>query len=467
MSTIGGRFFDQALATVEKAAAQIVSTETPFWRKEEPEIDPTTKAIIRGGLWGPQRAFWTLPNFLKLLVGGYGSGKTNVFCKRMLALALQNAPVPCAMVSPTYAIARQTTILTMAELLEGKRRIYGPKALWWSFNKSSHEFKIRYRGRYATITQYSGDNPLSLRGPNLAAAGIDEPFIQEQDVLEQMVARVRHPDSKHSEIILSGTPEQLNWGYELAEGELRSRYDVGVVHASTRDNKALRPDYVGRLEQAFDKKAVAAYVEGQFVNLASGLVYYGFDPHEHVVRQDVPPAGSILGAGMDFNVNPMAAVVFWRLGNRIHFFDEFELPNADTEYLCSLLKEKYWALGLREIYPDASGANRSTSSPAGRSDFWYITTAGFEIHAHAANGPRKDRYNAVNGKFNPAQGRTMLTISPKCRRLKTYLMSYAHEKMNKPEQKAMSHELDAFSYPINYLFPVGKEALRYAKIVGT
>lgn len=463
-------FFTASLASVDPPERDIAEAGE-FWRKAIPTSDPKGR-IVRGGMWPHQQEWWDLKNFVKAFVGGYGAGKTLAISKRMMALCLQNAPCPVALVSPTFSIARRTTISTLAELCEGKRSLFG-RRFWWRWNPSINEFKIRYRGRTGTIIIYSGDNPNSLRGPNLAAAGIDEPFIQDEEVFQQMVARVRHPDATHLEISITGTPEQLNWGYRLCVGhEDYEDMDVGVVHASTRANLALRGSYVERLEGTLSKKAADAYVGGRFVNLAEGMVYYSFDPRENVV--DLPrPSGAELGAGMDFNVNPMAATVFWTQGQgderHIHFTDEILFPNSDTEYMSGHLREKYWDEGLREIYPDATGTRRQSSSK-GRSDFHYIRRRGFHINTdftekgHPRNPERRDRYNSVNGQLRATHGRVRLTISPRCKRLIEYLSVYSHELLNKQED--LSHLLDAFSYPVAYLCPVDKPFIGTAKVTG-
>lgn len=457
-------FFEQACSVVDRPQANTVPNVTrPFWLTSPPLFDDARR-IVRGGMFEHQAAFWNLPTFIKTLVGGYGSGKTNIGCKRIISLALENAPCPVATVSPTFPIARQTVIVTLQELLNGKQSIYGPRTFWWKYHPTFHEFTIQFHGRVAKIIVYSGDNPLSLRGPNLAAFWIDEPFIQEYAVFEQMQARVRHPDASVLEILMTGTPEQLNWGYDLCEGDLRKRLDVGWVQASTRKNLALDPGYVSRLENALPQKAALAYIEGAFVNLSQGCVYYAFDPQENVVDLSRPP-GAELGVGMDFNVNPMAAAVFWRQGQHIHYFEEIELPNSDTQYMCQHLRERFGS-SLQEVYPDASGKQRHTNAPGGKSDYTFIRQAGFTVNAREENPPRKDRYNAVNGKLRPKSGGITLTIAPNCRKLTKYLMAYSHELMNRPNQAAMSHLLDAFSYPVAYLFPIDKEALAVFKLKG-
>lgn len=430
-----------------------------FWRMEDPVLNES-RVLQRGGMWEHQRTWWNMPNFIKVLVGGYGAGKTNILCKRAISLALTNAPCPVALVSPTFPIARQTTILTLTDMLEGKRSLLG-RAFRWTYNKSTHQFTIRYNGRKALIIIYSGDKPLSLRGPNLAAAGIDEPFIQDYEVFKQMIARVRHPEAVHKEICITGTPEQLNWGYDLCVGEDREKHDVAFVQASTRKNLALDPVYVARLGGAYAGKEADAYIDGAFRNLSAGAVYYAFDLIGNVQKIKAPEYAT-WGAGMDFNVNPMAFTVFWRANDHIHFVKDYELPNSDTEDACIKLTEDFPQ--VRTIYPDPSGKSRHTNAPGGQSDFSYIRRAGYDIEAPPDVYPRRDRFNAANGKLKNRDGKVTCTIDPDCKKLIKYLGLHTYELANKQEH--MTHLLDAFSYPIVRQFPVIRNTLSMTKISG-
>lgn len=440
-----------------------------LWRREEPVIDrtdPRNPRVLRGGMFAPQRAWWDLPNFIKVFVAGYGSGKTIIGSKRAISLTLVNAPAPVAVVSPTFPMARETVIITIDELLAGKRRLLGRDVFDYEYKQQTHVFNMRYGERRGRLLCLTGERPERLKGPNLGAVVMDEPFIMKEQVFKEMNARIRHPMAVQRELDMLGTPEELNWGYDLCIGDTEDKYDVGLVRASTRSNLALDVGYVKRLEAVFDEKAVQAYVEGEFVSLSTGMVYYSFDPTENVVS--LPRVEGVeLGVGMDFNVNPMAACVFWRSGDHLHFFDEIELPNADTEYLCSELHSRgYHAAGLRNIYPDASGAARHSASPGGKSDFHYIREAGFEVQAPRANPLRRDRYNAVNGKLKPKDGKVSLTIEPGCKKLRKYLSLYSHPNMNESEQKAMSHLLDAFSYPVHFIFPIDSDKARELRLRG-
>ena len=433
---------------------------SPLWRYDEPLLDGDN-IVIRGGMWRHQQEWWSLPNFVKALVTGYGGGKTYIGAKRAIAAALTNAPVPFACVSPTFKLARRTSVRAIKALLAGKETLLGKK-FRWKYHETHHEFRIWYKGREAIIWVMSGEDPDALRGPNLGGAWIDEPFIQEEAVFEQMHARVRDPRALSKEILLTGTPEQLNWGYDICEGERKGDFDLGLVQAHTRANLALDGIYADRLEQALDEKAAEAYLAGKFVNLQKGRVYYAFTDDN--IREIEDPGGP-LKLGLDFNVNPMAGVVFWEHAGHVHVVDEIELDNSDTEYMMAHIKDEYYEKidgekipRISDVYPDASGRSRSTKAPGGRSDFHFIRAAGCSVHAKASNPIIRDRENAVNGLLN--HGR--LTISPKCQKLKSYMLKYTHEGKNK--QKDMSHLLDALGYPVHYLHPVNRGATTVATV---
>ncbi len=424
---------------------------SPLWRYDNPVLDQDG-VVIKGGMWEPQRKWWNMQSFVKALVTGYGGGKTYIGAKRAIATALTNAPSPFACVSPTFKLARRTTVKTMKALLIGKETLHGG-AFRWKYHETHHEFSIWYKGRQATIWIMSGEDPDALRGPNLGAAWIDEPFIQHEEVFDQMHARVRDPKARFKEILLTGTPEQLNWGYDICEGERANDYDLEYIQAHTSANQALEAAYVERLQNAFDEKTAEAYLGGGFVNLQKGRVYHQFSDNQNVI--DLPDPGGPLKMGLDFNVNPMAGIVFWTHGNHMHIVDEIELENSDTEYMMQYATDEFWervngekVSRILDVYPDASGRSRSTKAPGGKSDFHYITQSGRNIYAKASNPSIRDRENSVNGMLSKGH----LTISPKCRKLRSYFMKYSHEQKNK--QKEMSHLLDALGYPVFYLFPV-------------
>lgn len=421
-----------------------------FWRTDDPVLAPPdergVRKVIQGGMWPSGRAWWKLHNEIKLLVGGYGSGKTRQLCKWGIATALHNAPAWTALVSPNFPLARRTLLPTLVELLDGKCTVRHDMSYEW--NKSDHQFIISIEGRPpATILYLSGENPQNLKGPNLGCAGIDEPFIQNREVFVQMHARLRDPRARAHQMGLTGTPEQLNWGYEIAEGDEKGRYDLGIIYADTRENLALPPNYVEKLLKSYDERTAEAYIRGRFVSLTTGRVFHAFDRARNVKEIEVAlnSAEVTWFAGMDFNVNPMAFCVGWKRGEQVHFVEEFELPNSDTQYACSIIQEKYPQVRL--VYPDPSGRQRHTNAPAGITDFHWIQRAKMIVMAPQEPWPRRDSFNAVNNKL----GRGEMTVSPRCKRLIRYMQELSHETLT--QQKAMTHLTDAMRYPVTFMFP--------------
>lgn len=385
-----------------------------------------------------QKSWWELDNFYRLLIGGYGSGKTYIGALRSLYLSFINAPIPGMYVSPSYALSQKTIIVTLREIMDRSEMSY-------TYNQQRNEFRIHNWD--GVIWVGSGDKPDSLRGPNLAWAGIDEPFIQKKEVFDQMVARVRHPQSEQREIFLTGTPEELNWGYQLSS---RTDMDLGVVIGSTLDNEHLPQDYKDNLISAYTDEQIQAYVHGKFVNLTQGRVYKDFT-NEHIVG--LKTDGWSIGAGIDFNVDALSAIIFAYSNNHIHVFDEIRLKNAGTYDLVEILNEKYPRI---KVFPDATGSARKTS--AAQSDHDILRQAGFKVMAERKNPPVRDRVNAVNRVF-----RKNVASVENCPNLIMDLERnvWRNGDIDKrdPEQ---THASDAFGYAVHWLFPLVQRKVGYS-----
>jgi len=396
-------------------------------------MDNTTFGINKTKMLPHQRAFWELPNFVKLLVGGYGCGKTRIGALRSIWNSYVNAPIPHLYVSPTYKQARKTVIVTITELLDRSEIPY-------VYNKTNHEYYIP--GWNGTIWIASGDEPESLKGPNLATAGIDEPFIMNEEILNVVLSRLRHPEAKRRELFLTGTPEQLNWGYELAQN-LDERYDLGTIVASTADNTFLPAQFVKMLEKAFDENQRAAYMNGQFVNLTAGRVYKYFE--RSMIAEG--PASAMLRAGIDFNVDNMTAEIFTLTPDgMIWFLDEIHLDNSTTYELAERLQERYPGITL---FPDPAGRARKSSSDA--TDFTILRDHGFTVEARPVHPPVRSRVNAVNKLMR--EGR--LRLSSRCQHLAKDFeqVSWKNGEIDKSND-ALTHASDAAGYAIEKLFPV-------------
>src|SRR3984893_1221519 len=122
-------------------------------------------------------------------------------------------------------------------------------------------------------------------------------------------------------------------------------------------------------------------------------VYHGFHLEENVVELEFSAYAPLL-IGMDFNVNPMTAVVGQRAGDQCHIIDEIVLSNSNTQQMMQEIARRYDG---REgvVHPDPSAESRKTSAPAGETDLTIIERAGYPV---CRNSPYKvvDRINSVN-----------------------------------------------------------------------
>lgn len=422
-----------------------------FWRKEDPIIE--NGIVTKGGMWSYQREWWQSDKFFKLLVGGYGSGKTAISAKRAIALAIYNAPSPYLYVSPTYSVAQDTIVPHIEAMLDGR-------GIKYDFHSTKLNFTIYYAGKVGKIWIRSGDRPKKLKGPNIGAANIDEPFIQEKSVFEQVMARVRDPQAKLREISMTGTPEELNWGYEMCEGDDYHKFAdrLTIVKAKTEENLALPPEYVKTLKATYDPLMAQAYLDGEFISLNGNLVYHAFSG-ANVIDTNYDPSLPVR-VGLDFNVDFMSATLSHDRAGEDHTFDEIQLKNSDTEMMCKEILNSY--PGQRfTFYPDSTGNSRSTK---GRTDFNIIRAVmkhNLEGISHPPKNPSlRDRFNCTNASFCSHDGIRRSFINPRCKGLiKDYNQIKhpyeAYKKKNEPLGRV--HLSDAQGYKLHRVMPLASK----------
>ena len=172
--------------------------------------------------------------------------------------------------------------------------------------------------------------------------------------------------------LFTTTPAGYNHAYDLfmKGGDDRKGYqwttvEGGQVEAS--EVEAARADMDPRI---FAQEYLASF------ETLEGRVYSNFDRALNV--QPTTDTGGELYIGMDFNVNPMSAVIGVKAGDELHMIDEVELLTSNTEEMAEVLRDKYPGRYL-VVCPDPSGKARKTSAPAGQTDFSILRRAGFEL----------------------------------------------------------------------------------------
>ena len=195
-------------------------------------------------------------------------------------------------------------------------------------------------------------------------------------------------------------------------------------------------EYISLLESMPEDQR-KRFLEGEYLDISDGQAYYAFRVADHV--KPVKVQNSTHYVGMDFNVDPMTAVIFQVVNNQIQVFDEVFLNNSDTPRMINeLLTRGHKGL---EVIPDSTSKNRKTS---GKSDFDLLKDAGYKVH-WAHNPLVYDRVVNVNLLFTNNE----IIIDPKCKKLINDLERVVwkdNQLDQKGANKMLTHISDALGY---------------------
>jgi hypothetical protein len=171
---------------------------------------------------------------------------------------------------------------------------------------------------------------------------------------------------------------------------------------------------------------------------------------------------------MDFNVDPMSAVICQRAADELEQIDEIELRNSNTAEMCEALRQRYPGRSIT-VYPDPSGNQRTTKTSAvGQTDFAVIRGAGFHLISPRAAPPVVDRVNEVNALCCATDGRRRYWVDPRCRRT----ITAANQLTYKPgtnlidKRHGYDHITDALGYLVHAEFPLVSNRLDQRAIGG-
>ena len=232
----------------------------------------------------------------------------------------------------------------------------------------------------------------------------------------------------------------------------KSRSDWDTFHFRTEDGGYVAPDELAAVRTEMDAKRYEQEFEASFQTLQT-RVYHAFDRERNVTELDLLPDAPLL-IGMDFNINPMTAVIAQRAGDQCHIIDEIVLSNSNTQEMMDELNQRCKGRS-GVVHPDPSGVARKTSAPVGKTDFHIIEEAGWPVYT-AKPYPLVDRINTVNARLCDARGQRRLFISPKCTHLIKALDGLTYKNGTKIPDKSsgLDHSSDALGYLIMGAFPM-------------
>lgn len=268
--------------------------------------------------------------------------------------------------------------------------------------------------------------------------------------------------------IIDGVPEGYGKYYDMA------LYAAGGAIPRTIPNKGaygknkewafytwfssdvLSPEAIKIARTNLDEKTYRQEFEGSFESF-EGLAYYNFSKRN--IRRNKYKKGEHIYIGMDFNVNPMTAVIGHIKGKIFYQFDEVYLKNSNTFEMKRHLIEKY-PYHEMTINPDSTG--KAMESNAKQSDLAILrdNPNPIDVKARSVNPYVKDRLSAMNSQMLTINGDIRYYVDPSC--IHTINDFNRVERLDdgrenkKQEEQGLVHISSAAGYCIAYNFPFSR-----------
>ena len=345
-------------------------------------------------------------------------------------------------VAPTY---RQAKAICWQELVQRLR-----KHNWVSeVNNSDLTVILRNNSR---ISLRGADNENSLRGIGLDFLVMDE-FADISPVAWYEVLRPTLSDTQ-GHALFCGTPRGFgNWGYDMyVKGQSDKEWQS--FKFTTLEGLQVPQEEIEQAKEDLDERTFQQEYMASFVNYA-GMIYYNFDRNKNIIDQYSNPYKT-LHIGLDFNVDPMCAVVSVIENDRIIVIDEIQIWSSNTNEMVEEIKSRYKNKSV--IYPDPSARQRKTSA-GGLTDLAILKNAGFEVRSRNTAPLVRDRINSVNAKLKNAKGFNSLFILKSCKNvIKSIERQIYKEGTHIPDKDSgYDHFNDALGYMVEYNFPLKRE----------
>jgi hypothetical protein len=390
-------------------------------------------------LSSPQQSIVDAPQRFKVVIAGRRFGKTHLSV-RELCKAARLPEKEVWYVAPTYKQAKMIVFKKLRKKLQELR--------WVSkINETNMSFELK---NGSTISLKGADNYDSLRGVGLDFLVMDE-FADIDEAAWTETLRPTLAD-KMGKALFIGTPKGMNWAKDLYDLAQEYPEEWASFQFTTEQGGNVSITEIEAARRSLDARTFNQEFRATFETF-SGRIFYAFD-RKYNVKAYTDPLPRELHLGVDFNIDPMSAVIGVKTGNVMHIIDEFKIYGSNTEELVEEVKTRYPGHTII-AYPDPAGAQRKTSA-GGKTDHTILRTAGFTVKAPHSHNAVRDGINAVNAKLLSSSGVTTLFFDPKCKYAIECLEKQTYKEGTSIPDKdsGFDHMNDALRYMVDYLFPI-------------
>ncbi len=387
---------------------------------------------------------WALPlqppSRYKGASGGRASGKSHFFAEEAVEAMVKDPSLRFACIREV----QRSLKFSAKALVESKIRMLGVAK---HFDVLEREIR-RVGGTGVMIFEgmqdHTADSIKSLE--NFSRAWVEEAQNISQRSLDLLLPTIR---ASGSEIWFSWNPGQPT---DAVDAFFQTKPGPHV-HTTYRDNPFCPKEMFDEAarRKATDSDAYEHIWEGGYFLGGNGRVYSSFKNKPYPdgnIDESIRDTGGELLIGMDFNVNPMSAVIATRAVDECLIHDSLEIATSNTDEMAQEIRRRYPNRRII-VCPDPSGNQRRSSAPVGQTDFTILKHYGFEVRAPKAHAPVVDRINnAQEMYFKADNARRRARIHPRAKALITSLSNLTYrEGTSMPDKRSgFDHMADAADY---------------------
>lgn len=309
------------------------------------------------------------------------------------------------------------------------------------------------------ISLKGAENIDALRGVSLSYVVIDECADVDPELF-QTVIRPALADQRGGAMFISTPKGKSNWFYDIYQMEEKLPQEWKSWTFTTKQAGFVEAEEIEQAKSEMSLKQFRQEFEASF-ETTEARVAWAFD-REHNIKE--MPEGldyRTIHVGGDFNVSPITACIFVQQGDVLWCIDEVQMFNSNTQEMADEIRNRYPRSKIF-FYPDPSGNQRRTSAN-GMTDHSILQNAGFIVKAPRRHDAIRDRINATNARFCSADGIRRLFISKTCKysieSMEKYNFREGTQVPDKGGKSDFSHQFDALSYCVAFLFPLRKEVV--------
>lgn len=348
-------------------------------------------------------------------------------------------------IAPTYRMCKDIMLDPLVEKMTKHK---------WISKVNYSDLTITLRNK-SLIQLRSSENFNALRGVGLDFICVDEFSDVDERAWYEVLRPTLSDKSKEGSALFLGTPRGYgNWSYNLFTKQ-ETDENWKSFKFTTLEGGQVSANEIEQAKQDLDERTFKQEYLSDFVNY-SGAIYYNFNRQENVIDQYTPTNNSI-HIGVDFNLDPMSAVVSEVKQDNLYVYDEIVIYSSNTDELVEEINNRYSGKHIF-VYPDPASKQRKTSA-GGRTDLSILKNAGYNVRVRNTHPLVRDRINSVNTKLKNAKGVRTLFIANNCKNvIKSIERQIYKEGTSLPDKENnYDHMNDALGYLVEFLYPIKRD----------